>query len=62
MTHYPLARTPTLVNSISLDDLSHPQVVRAVAFSGSGDMVAIGANSRTLRLCKTAAMLRKKAR
>ena len=33
------------------------QVVRSVAFSESGDLVAIGANSRTLRLCSTEPLL-----
>ena len=33
------------------------QVVRSVAFSESGGIVAVGANSSTLRLCSTAPLL-----
>ena len=33
------------------------QVVRSVAFSESGGIVAVGANSSTLRLCYTSQLL-----
>ena len=36
------------------------QVVRSVAFSGSGKFVAVGANSRMLRVCSTTSLLEKK--
>ena len=32
------------------------QAIRSVAFSESGAVIAIGANSGTLRLCKTEAL------
>ena len=34
-------------------------MVRSIAFSGSGKVVSIGANSRTLRLCYTDTLLEK---
>ena len=38
------------------------QAVRSVAFSQSGRVVAVGANSRTLRLCSTTALLEGRVR
>ncbi len=32
------------------------QAVRSVAFSGSGKVIAVGANSGTLRLCHTTSL------
>ena len=44
------------------DPLFFVKVVRSVAFSESGALVAIGANSRTLRLCSTEPLFQEDSR